>query len=124
MNFNVQREVALMVSWSGGKDEIVKTPLSTMQVAPTILQALGIDWHELLAVAQEGIALLPVPRCQPTNRKPARGGLRRPKERARAACAGDSATRARWRSACLPAAPRQDCRPLQGRRVRRAAWGW
>jgi hypothetical protein len=43
----------------------VKTAVSTAQVAPTILQALGIDPSELDAVRKEGTAVLPAVQFEP-----------------------------------------------------------
>jgi phosphate transport system substrate-binding protein len=57
--FDEDTNVALMVSWPGGKGDVVKAPVWTTQVAPTILAALGIDWRQLKAVEQEGTAPLP-----------------------------------------------------------------
>jgi hypothetical protein len=38
---------------------MIKTPVQTTQVAPTILQVLGIDPENLHAVRQEETAVLP-----------------------------------------------------------------
>jgi phosphate transport system substrate-binding protein len=57
--FDEDTNVALMVAWPAGKGETFRTPVSTTQVAPTILAALGIDWRALKAVQQEGTTLLP-----------------------------------------------------------------
>jgi phosphate transport system substrate-binding protein len=57
--FDEDTNVALMVSWPGGRGETFRAPVSTTQVAPTILEALGIDWHELKAVQQEDTTPLP-----------------------------------------------------------------
>jgi len=51
--------VALLVAFLGQKAARIERPIQTAQVAPTILQALGIDGHELEAVRLEGIATLP-----------------------------------------------------------------
>jgi hypothetical protein len=39
--------------------KVVKTPVTTAQVAATLLQALGIDPTELDAVRKEGTVVLP-----------------------------------------------------------------
>ncbi len=39
--------------------QTVSTPVTTMQVAPTILKALGLDPDELDAVRIEGTSVLP-----------------------------------------------------------------
>ena len=52
--------VALLVSAPGLKAGTVSTPVSTTQVAPTLLSALGLNPQALQAVAQEGTALLPL----------------------------------------------------------------
>jgi hypothetical protein len=51
--------VALLVSLTGMEKETVKTPVSNQQVAPTILQALGIDPNQLQSVQKEQIQVLP-----------------------------------------------------------------
>ncbi len=51
--------VALMVSWSELDSKIVSTPVTTTQVAPTILEALGLKTHELKAVRIEHTKPLP-----------------------------------------------------------------
>jgi arylsulfatase A-like enzyme len=51
--------VALLVSIPGLKGQMVSTPVTTTQVAPTILHALGLDPMKLQAVAKEGTAVLP-----------------------------------------------------------------
>ena len=38
---------------------VVDTPVTNMQVAPTILKALGLDPHKLMAVKLEGTQVLP-----------------------------------------------------------------
>jgi phosphate transport system substrate-binding protein len=58
--FDEDVNVALMVYTPGGRPEIVKQAVSTTQVAPTILAALGIDWRQLQAVQQEGTQPLPI----------------------------------------------------------------
>lgn len=51
--------VALLVSNPNVKPRLVKTQIQTAQVAPTILQVLGIAPETLQAVSKEGIAVLP-----------------------------------------------------------------
>jgi Type I phosphodiesterase / nucleotide pyrophosphatase len=51
--------VALLLSSPGLSPRIIRTPVQTMQVAPTILQALGLDPGNLQAVQQEKTAVLP-----------------------------------------------------------------
>lgn len=51
--------VALLVSSPGLSSRMIKTPVQTTQVAPTILQVLGIDPETLQAVRQENTAVLP-----------------------------------------------------------------
>jgi hypothetical protein len=51
--------VALLVSNPNLKPRLVKTPVQTAQVAPTILQVLGIAPETLQAVTKEGTAVLP-----------------------------------------------------------------
>ena len=51
--------VALLLSSPGLAPRIIRTPVQTMQVAPTILQALGLDPGNLQAVQQEKTAVLP-----------------------------------------------------------------
>jgi hypothetical protein len=41
------------------KPSTINTPVETMQVAPTILKALGLDPNQLQSVQQEGTAVLP-----------------------------------------------------------------
>jgi hypothetical protein len=57
--FDEDTNVALLVSWPGGKGGIVKTPVQTTQVAPTVLKALGLDPGALKAVHVERTAVLP-----------------------------------------------------------------
>ena len=57
--FDEDANVALMVSWPGGKGETLRSSVSTTQVAPTILSLLGMDWRELEAVRREGTVPLP-----------------------------------------------------------------
>ena len=52
--------VALIVSSPQLSPQIVKGPVQTTQVAPTVLKALGIDPTELQAVKQEGTQVLPL----------------------------------------------------------------
>ena len=51
--------VGLIVSNPDLHHRVVKTPVSTSQVAPSILKALGIDPDELDAVRKEGTTVLP-----------------------------------------------------------------
>jgi arylsulfatase A-like enzyme len=51
--------VALLVSNPGLKPRPVKTPVQTSQLAPTILQVLGIAPDTLQAVSKEGTQVLP-----------------------------------------------------------------
>ena len=51
--------VALLLSSPGFSPRMIKTPVQTTQVAPTILQVLGIDPETLQAVRQENTAVLP-----------------------------------------------------------------
>jgi hypothetical protein len=51
--------VGLVVSNPGFDSKVVKTPVTTAQVAATLLQALGIDPSELDAVRKEGTVVLP-----------------------------------------------------------------
>ncbi len=51
--------VGLIVSNPSFSHRIVKTPVTTAQVAPTILQSLGIDPGELKSVQKEGTPVLP-----------------------------------------------------------------
>jgi arylsulfatase A-like enzyme len=50
---------ALLVSIDGMESSVVKTATTNQQVAPTILQALGLDPYSLQAVQQEQIHVLP-----------------------------------------------------------------
>ena len=52
--------VGLIVSNPGLKAAVVKTPVATSQVAPTILRALGLDPQNLKSVKVEGTELLPL----------------------------------------------------------------
>jgi hypothetical protein len=49
----------LVVSNPGVKQRVVDTPVTNMQVAPTILKALGLDPRKLVAVQREGTEVLP-----------------------------------------------------------------
>ena len=51
--------VALIVSNPNLDEKVIKTPVVTSQVAPTILHALGIDPKSLHSVRVEHTALLP-----------------------------------------------------------------
>jgi hypothetical protein len=51
--------VGLIVSNPGFKPSVVKTPVATSQVAPSLLHALGIDPQSLRSVKVEGTELLP-----------------------------------------------------------------
>lgn len=51
--------VALLLSWPEWKAQTIKTPVSNQQVAPTILQLLGLDPDQLEAVRKEQIKVLP-----------------------------------------------------------------
>lgn len=51
--------VGLIVSNPNLGARVVKTPVSTSQVAPTILRALGLNPNSLQAVQKEGTAVLP-----------------------------------------------------------------
>ncbi len=57
--FDEDTNVALMLSWAGGKGVVNKAPVVTTQVAPTILQALGLNGRDLKAVQMEGTTVLP-----------------------------------------------------------------
>jgi arylsulfatase A-like enzyme len=50
---------ALVVSNPGLAPRVVKTATSNMQIAPTILKALGLDPQALIAVQREGTTILP-----------------------------------------------------------------
>jgi type I phosphodiesterase/nucleotide pyrophosphatase len=52
-------DVALLVSAPGLKPRTVDAPVATTQVAPTILEALGLEPEELQAVRAEHVAPLP-----------------------------------------------------------------
>lgn len=51
--------VALLISNPKLKPRLIRTPVQTTQVAPTILQALGMSPEMLQAVTKEGTAVLP-----------------------------------------------------------------
>ncbi|MDB5985998.1 MAG: type phosphodiesterase/nucleotide pyrophosphatase [Nevskia sp.] len=51
--------VALLVSLPSIAPQLVSTPVTTTQIAPTILQTLGIDPGKLQAVQKEGTTVLP-----------------------------------------------------------------
>jgi hypothetical protein len=51
--------VALLLSRPGLPTEVIKTPVQTTQIAPTILKALGLDTHALQAVQKEKTRELP-----------------------------------------------------------------
>ena len=51
--------VMLLLSYPGFHPMTVHAEVGTAQVAPTILQALGLDPSALLAVRSEGTAALP-----------------------------------------------------------------
>jgi hypothetical protein len=51
--------VALLLSSPGLSSRMIRTPVQTTQVAPTILQVLGIDTETLQAVRQEKTSVLP-----------------------------------------------------------------
>ena len=54
------RHVGLLVSAPGLEGNTVTGRVFTTQIAPTILQALGVPWTELQAVQIEGTVPLPV----------------------------------------------------------------
>jgi hypothetical protein len=51
--------VMMLVSFASFSPQRLTTPVQTMQVAPTILKALGLDPHSLDSVQQEGTQSLP-----------------------------------------------------------------
>ncbi|MFD7157914.1 alkaline phosphatase family protein [Kribbella sp. NPDC059898] len=53
------RHVLMLVSGAGVRAQVVRTPVETTQVAPTILSLLGLDPHSLRAVQVEGTRVLP-----------------------------------------------------------------
>ena len=56
---NDDRNVALLVSAPDIAAHVVDQVVETRQIAPTILQALGFNPRDLMAVRQEGTAVLP-----------------------------------------------------------------
>ena len=58
--FNDQdANVALLLAGPGLEPAVIKTPVQTSQVAPTILKALGLDPKSLQAVEKEKTSVLP-----------------------------------------------------------------
>jgi hypothetical protein len=57
--FDEETNVAVMLSYPGGTGTIVRTPVVTTQIAPTVLYALGLRPADLEAVKKEGTVLLP-----------------------------------------------------------------
>ena len=51
--------VIMLVSNPNFRAQTISTPVTTMQVAPTILKALGLDPNALDAVREEGTKMLP-----------------------------------------------------------------
>ncbi len=51
--------VALLLAGPGLSTQVIKTPVQTMQIAPTILRALGLDPQKLQAVQKEKTRELP-----------------------------------------------------------------
>lgn len=51
--------VIMLVSNPSMSPSTVTSPVETMQVAPTILAALGLDADRLIAVQEEGTQVLP-----------------------------------------------------------------
>jgi Type I phosphodiesterase / nucleotide pyrophosphatase len=51
--------VMMLLSNPGFYPKTITTPVETLQIAPTILQALGLDPHALQAVQKEGTPVLP-----------------------------------------------------------------
>jgi Type I phosphodiesterase / nucleotide pyrophosphatase len=51
--------VALLLAGPGVQPEVIKTPVQTAQVAPTVLQALGLNPEALQAVQKERTQVLP-----------------------------------------------------------------
>jgi arylsulfatase A-like enzyme len=56
--------VVLLVTNPSFRGQTVSTPVTTMQVAPTILKALGLDPNALDAVQKEGTSVLPEVQAQ------------------------------------------------------------
>jgi len=54
------RDVPLVVSGKGINQDLNTSPVETSQIAPTILQLLGLDPNSLQAVQQEHTPLLPL----------------------------------------------------------------
>lgn len=52
--------VPILMSWSGGDGREFDEPVETKQIAPTILEALGLDGGALDAVRIEGTSALPI----------------------------------------------------------------
>ena len=51
--------VMMLLSNPSFQQSTINTPVETMQVAPTILKALGLDPNQLQSVQLEGTAVLP-----------------------------------------------------------------
>jgi hypothetical protein len=51
--------VMMLISYPSFSPQWLSTPVQTMQIAPTILKALGLDPQSLDAVQQEGTQALP-----------------------------------------------------------------
>ena len=51
---NDDRNVGLVVSSPTMEPAVNENPVETTQIAPTILQALGLEWTKLQAVQAEG----------------------------------------------------------------------
>ena len=51
--------VPLLVSFAGAGGRLVRTPVLTSQIAPTVLGALGLDPRALKSVQIEHTAVLP-----------------------------------------------------------------
>ena len=51
--------VIMLLSNPSFQPSTINTPVQTMQVAPTILKALGLDPNQLQSVQMEGTAVLP-----------------------------------------------------------------
>ena len=59
VKFTSDTNVALIVSNPELHHHVIKTPVTTSQVAPTILRALGLDPHHLESVRVERTEVLP-----------------------------------------------------------------
>jgi len=59
VNANDDRNVLLVVSNPGLKPATFNSQVETRQIAPTVLNALGLDPNQLQAVQQEGTTELP-----------------------------------------------------------------